>query len=131
VPDDAWLNGQDEIIRRPVINDDGVGVKVDENGDEIFEEVTVRQKVRAMVNIGAEGRVVRGAIWQAHEREDAAYEAQEAWNNDLLDLIAASGITVPEAMRDFQQGYLKPRFVARGLPTQILDWDGPVPVTGA
>ena len=28
---------------------------------------------------------------------------------------------------DFQQDYVKPKFVERGLPTQILDWSGSVP----
>ena len=36
-----------------------------------------------------------------------------------------------EAVEEVHPGFtvdiLRPRFVARGLPTQILDWDGPIP----
>ena len=30
-------------------------------------------------------------------------------------------------VNNFQTDYVKPRFVARGLPTQILDWNESVP----
>ena len=30
-------------------------------------------------------------------------------------------------VNNFQQDYVKPKFVERGLPTQILDWSGSVP----
>ena len=45
---------------------------------------------------------------------DALMEALEA-------ALKAAGVD------DFQADYVKPKFVERGLPTQILDWTGPVP----
>jgi hypothetical protein len=59
--------------------------------------------------------LVKNAVWQGHEMLDALMEAIDAALTD-------AGIE-----DNFQQTYVKPRFVARGLPTQILDWDGPIP----
>ena len=52
--------------------------------------------------------VTTGAIWQNHEMLDAIIETME--DRD-------SGFTAA----------LKEKFEARGLPTQILDWDGDIP----
>ena len=63
---------------------------------------------QSLVNTGAIGRITTGAIWQNHEMLDAIIETMEERD---------SGFTAA----------LKKKFVARGLPTQILDWDGDIP----
>ena len=47
----------------------------------------------------------------------------------MLDaLMEATEAAMKDAgINEFQQNYVKPRFIERGLPTQILDWDGPIP----
>tara|TARA_Y100000310_G_scaffold99732_1_gene97587 strand:- start:2552 stop:4423 length:1872 start_codon:yes stop_codon:yes gene_type:complete len=71
---------------------------------------------RAMLNGGQESRVVRGAIWQNHEMLDALMEALDETFGEL-------GINA------FQASRVRQKFLDRNLPTQILDWDGPVPTT--
>jgi len=63
---------------------------------------------QSLVNTGALARITTGAIWQNHEMLDAIIETMEERD---------SGFTAA----------LKKKFVARGLPTQILDWDGDIP----
>jgi len=63
---------------------------------------------RALVNSSAQSRITTGAIWQNHEMLDAIIETMEERD---------SGFTAA----------LKKKFVARGLPTQILDWTGDIP----
>jgi hypothetical protein len=63
---------------------------------------------RSLVNTSAQARVTTGAIWQNHEMLDAIIETMEERD---------SGFTAA----------LKEKFEARGLPTQILDWDGDIP----
>jgi hypothetical protein len=63
---------------------------------------------QALVNTGALGRITTGAVWQNHEMLDAIIETMEERD---------SGFTAA----------LKKKFVARGLPTQILDWTGDIP----
>jgi len=69
---------------------------------------------RSLVNAGALGRLTTGAIWQNHEMIDAILEAQEA-------AFASLGLD------NFQTDFVRPCFVKRGIPTQILDWTGPIP----
>ena len=69
-----------------------------------------------MLNGGQESRVVRGAIWQNHEMLDALMEALDETFGEL-------GINA------FQASRVRQKFLDRNLPTQILDWDGPVPTT--
>lgn len=70
---------------------------------------------RSHISGSQEARLVRGAIWQNHEMLDALMEAIDSALEDLGQLA------------NFQQTYVRPRFEARGLPCQILDWDGPIP----
>jgi len=63
---------------------------------------------RSLVSVTGQVRVTNGAIWQNHEMLDAIIETMEERD---------SGFTAA----------LKKKFVARGLPTQILDWDGDIP----
>jgi len=63
---------------------------------------------RSLVNVTGQARVTTGAIWQNHEMLDAIIETMEERD---------AGFTAA----------LKKKFVARGLPTQILDWDGDIP----
>jgi len=63
---------------------------------------------QSLVNTGALGRITTGAVWQNHEMLDAIIETMEERD---------SGFTAA----------LKKKFVARGLPTQILDWTGDIP----
>jgi len=69
---------------------------------------------RSLYNETVRGYLQTGAIWQNHEMIDALMEAIEAAMKDA-------------GVNDFQTKYVKPRFVSRGLPTQILDWDGAIP----
>ena len=69
---------------------------------------------RSLLNETVRGYVQTGAIWQNHEMIDALMEAMEAAMKDA-------------GVNDFQKDYVKPRFVERGLPTQILDWTGAIP----
>ena len=69
---------------------------------------------RSLINETVRGYVQTGAIWQNHEMIDALMEALEAAMTDA-------------GVNNFQQDYVKPKFVERGLPTQILDWSGSVP----
>jgi len=69
---------------------------------------------RSLLNETVRGYVQTGAIWQNHEMIDALMEAMEAAMKDA-------------GVNDFQKDYVKPRFVERGLPTQILDWTGTIP----
>ena len=64
--------------------------------------------VRSLINTSTQSRVTTGAIWQNHEMLDAIITTLEKEN---------SGFTAK----------LKKEFVARGLPTQILDWTGDIP----
>jgi len=64
--------------------------------------------VRSLINTSTQSRVTTGAIWQNHEMLDAIIETMEERD---------SGFTAA----------LKKKFVARGLPTQILDWTGDIP----
>jgi len=63
---------------------------------------------RSLVSVTGQVRVTNGAIWQNHEMLDAIIETMEERD---------SGFTAA----------LKKKFVARGLPTQILDWTGDIP----
>ena len=69
---------------------------------------------RSLYNETARGYLQTGAIWQNHEMIDALMEAIDAAMTDA-------------GVNNFQTDYVKPRFVARGLPTQILDWNESVP----
>ena len=63
---------------------------------------------RALINASTQARITTGAVWQNHEMLDAIITTLEKEN---------SGFTAK----------LKKEFVARGLPTQILDWTGDIP----
>jgi hypothetical protein len=81
------------------------------------KSVTPEQKLlghRPLVNSSAIQRLTNGAIWQNHEMLDALMEALDTALTDL-------GQT-----ENFQTTYVRPKFVERGLPTQIIDWDGPI-----
>jgi hypothetical protein len=115
IPDDEWHNG--------VWQDSPVGKK-DEDGN----IVQVLAESRSLINITAEARLVRGTLWQVHEMSDAVYEATESqWDKLARVLKDKYDLDIAVEMGSFQQDELRPRFVARGLPTQILDWDGVVP----
>jgi hypothetical protein len=64
---------------------------------------------RPLYSITKMNDLVKGAIWQSHEMLDAFIEAVEAIHPG------------------FTEETLRPKFVERGLPCQILDWDGPIP----
>jgi hypothetical protein len=81
------------------------------------KSVTPEEKLlghRPLVNSSAIQRLTNGAIWQNHEMLDALMEALDTALTDL-------GQT-----ENFQTTYVRPKFVERGLPTQIIDWDGPI-----
>lgn len=63
---------------------------------------------RSTINLTETSRIVSGAVWQNHEMLDAIIETMEERD---------AGFTAA----------LKKKFVARGLPTQILDWTGDIP----
>ena len=63
---------------------------------------------RSLVSVTTQARVTTGAVWQNHEMLDAIIETMEERD---------AGFTAA----------LKKKFVARGLPTQILDWTGDIP----
>ena len=69
---------------------------------------------RSLINETVRGYLQTGAIWQNHEMLDALMEAMET-------ALKSVGVN------DFQKDYVRPRFVERGLPTQILDWTGTIP----
>ncbi len=75
---------------------------------EVVSDKDWKDGERSLVSVTAHGRVTTGAIWQNHEMLDAIIETMEERD---------SGFTAA----------LKKKFVARGLPTQILDWTGDIP----
>jgi hypothetical protein len=89
---------------------EALGFRCPRISDEDWESGT-----RPLYSITRMNGLVNNAIWQNHEMLDALMEA-------IDEALTEAGVE-----ENFQQTYVKPRFVARGLPTQILDWDGPIP----
>jgi len=75
---------------------------------EVVSDKDWKDGERSLVSVTAQGRVTTGAIWQNHEMLDAIIETMEERD---------AGFTAA----------LKKKFVARGLPTQILDWTADIP----
>ena len=81
---------------------------------------------RALLSGPTHDHVVRGALWQNHEMMDAEIDTQEEVWSDLEAALAAAGVTI--SLGSYKARLLS-HYTERGLPTQILDWDDPVPIT--